>query len=174
MLPLGISMSEVISILDKLYLWQVTMVSSIAMLILGFTGQGVTGFEIIEGKENLAIMAGMGFMAVSILLRYLPPPNRRRQENGRPKVAISAQQMALCSGISDWTDFDDAAQAIIPDHKLTLKALQVKSVELRLELGTLQGLLMRRISVDGHHQLKYRYDDATTFVGEDTTERGRR
>ncbi len=149
------------------------MVASIAMLILGFTGQGITGFEIIEGKENLAIMGGMGLMAVSILLRYLPPPHRRRTENGRPKIAISSQQMALCSGLSDWTDFSEAAQTVIPDHKLPLKALKVKNVELRLELGTLQGLLMRRISEDGDHQLKYRYDDATVFVGEDTTERGR-
>ena len=164
-------MNEVIAMLDKLHMWQVTMVMSVALLILGFTGEGVTGFHIIEGKEDWAIVAGLAFMGISVLLRYLPPPNRRTASSDRPRVAISAQQMALCSSFTEWTDFSDASQAVVPDNKLPLKELRKKNVELRLELGTLQGLLKRRVSDAGNHQVCYRYDDTTGFVDADVVER---
>ena len=155
-------MNDALAILDKLYLWQVTLFLSLILLMLGFTGEGITGIEITEGKEDLAIVAGLAFMAVSVLLKYVPPPERRR--NGRPKVAVSAQQVGLASRFTEWVDFDDAAKVLIPDHKLPLKALKLKNVELRLELATLQGLLMRRVDEFGKHQLRYRYDDETTFT----------
>ena len=163
-------MNEVQSILEKLKVWQFTMLASGILLVLGFTGEGF-GYELMEGKSNQAIMAGMGFAAASILLRYLPPADRRHQKTDRPTIAISAQQMGLASGLTEWTAFEVAAKTKIPDHKLTHPALRKKVVELRLELATFQGLLMRRMNEDGHHEVKYRYNDETVFQGEDVTER---
>ena len=165
-------MNDIQAALDKLNVWQFTMLASGVLLALGFTGSGF-GFELIAGKEDMAIMAGMGFAAASVLLKYIPPPEARDlRQNNRPKIAISAQQMALASSIADWTDFQKIAENVkIPDHKLPHPALKIKVVELRLELATLQGLLMRRIDEGGHHEVKYRYDDETVFQGEDVTER---
>ena len=143
-----------LALLDKLKLWQFTLLLSVFLGVLGFTGN--FGDEnILAGKEDMAIYGFFGLLAVTILLRYLPPPDRR--DNGRPKQAISPTQTALCSQVTEWTEFGQAAELKTPDHKLNLAALKRKNTELRLELGTLQGLLVRQVDESGKHLLKYRW-----------------
>ena len=72
-----------VKLLDKLKLWQFTLFLSICLGMLGFTGEWVlTKDSILDGKEDTAIVGFFVLLAVSILLRYLPPPERRRNGNG--------------------------------------------------------------------------------------------
>jgi len=158
--------NDALKILDRLYLWQITLICSIVLMMLGFTGHSLAGFDIIVGKEDLAIMAGIGFMAVSVLLRYAPPPDRRKNSS-RPRVAISATQMALAAQFPDWIEFLTAAQtAVIPDHNLKSAEKNILINELRLELGTMQGLLERKVK-DGEHFIRV-IADKTRFIRDDS------
>lgn len=156
-------MFDIQAILEKLFLWQLTLIMAVSMLALGFTGQGIFGeADILKGKENLAIIGGFGMMAVTVLLRYLPPPQRRGEDNSRPHVAISPTQTALCAQIVDWTLFDEAANLRTADWELNKDELRIKNTEIRLELGTVQGLLMRKVDESGKHLVMYRYADERT------------
>ena len=71
-----------VKLLDKLKLWQFTLFLSICLGTLGFTGEWVlTKDSILDGKEDTAIVGFFVLLAVSILLRYLPPPERRHNGN---------------------------------------------------------------------------------------------
>ena len=106
-----------------------------------------------------------GFYDDSQGLRYLPPPEARGRHGDRPAISISPTQTGLASRFTEWTDFSEAAETTTSDHDLNKADLQRKNTELRLELATVQGLIMRRVTDDGVHQVKYRYtEDATTYV----------
>ena len=151
-----------LSILERLKLWQMLLVFSVMLGTLGFTGADLFGSAIIEGKENYAIVGFFVLLGFSILLRYIPPPAARARQ--RPQITISATQTALCSRIIEWTNFETAAELNTPDDDLKVRDLRLKNTALRLELGTAQGLLMRRVNETGEHEVKYRYtDDATMF-----------
>ena len=154
-----------VALLEKLKLWQFTLLLSVFLGALGFTGKGLLGAEnVLEGKENMAIFGFFSLLSVSILLRYLPPPERRGGD--RPQMAISPTQTALCSQITEWTPFEEAAEINTLDNKLQLAELKRKNTELRLELATLQGLLVRQVDGNGKHLVKYRWaSDDTTFIG---------
>lgn len=159
-------MDDIKALLDKLYLWQLTFILSLSLLSMYFTGDTLFGGEIEEGaaRANAALYLGIGLLAATIGLRYIPPPNKRINGD-RPKTAISPVQMALCAQITELTLFEEAAKLITPDHDLELDELRLKNTEIRLELATLQGLLIRKVNDTGQHLVKYRYsDDATSFV----------
>ena len=68
-----------VKLLEGLKLWQFTLFLSVVLGMLGFTGESIVNDNsILEGKENMAIMGFFVLLAVTILLRYLPPPERRR------------------------------------------------------------------------------------------------
>ena len=145
-------------------LWQFSVFGSFCLLSLGFTGDIPFSTESLNGgQENMAIFVGVVFFVATCVLKYLPPPEIRQRSN-RPNVAISPTQMGLVSRFTDWTDFDVAALEVTPDHKLTKLKLEVKNTELRIELATLQGIIMRRVVEDGTHQVKYRNGESTTWV----------
>ncbi len=156
---------DIIALLDKFKLWQFTLLMSIVLLSLGFTGQSlIPGDEIVlAGKENMAIAVGVVCLILTCILKYLPPPESRSRGE-RPTIAISSTQTALAASLQDWTTFAEAAQRTTADHKLPVARLRTKNTELRLELATLQGLLMRDVDGDGNHLVKYRYSDETTYV----------
>lgn len=155
---------EFMTLLDKFKLWQFTLALSVILLALGFTGTViVSDDEIIEGQETTAIILGALILLVSVGLRYIPPPERRNGTRN-PFIAISATQTALSCSIVEWTEFGDASKFTTTDHTLNKDDLQIKNTSLRLELATMQGLLMRKVDDKGRHLLKYRYsDDATVF-----------
>ena len=157
-------MDEVAKYANMFKLWQFSLFASFCLLSLGFTGDIPFSEETLNaGQENMAIFIGVVFFAATCGLRYLPPPETRQRKN-RPSVAISPTQIGLASRFTDWTNFDDAALEVTPDHKLTKLKLEVKNTELRIELGTLQGIIMRRVTEDGTHQVKYRNGDSTTWA----------
>ena len=145
-------------------LWQFSLFGSFCLLSLGFTGDIPFSEETLNaGQENMAIFVGVVFFVATCGLKYLPPPEIRRRKD-RPNVAISPTQMGLVSRFTDWTDFDVAAKEKTPDGRLSKADLEVKNTELRIELATLQGIVMRRVAPDGTHQVKYRNGDSTTWV----------
>ena len=157
-------MEDVAKYANMFKLWQFSLFASFCLLSLGFTGDIPFSTESLnDGQENMAIFVGVVFFMATCGLKYLPPPEIR-QRKSHPKVAISPTQIGLVSRFADWTDFDVAARERTPDHKLPKAALETKNTELRIELATLQGIVMRRVSEDGTHQVKYRNGDATTWI----------
>lgn len=131
---------------------------------LGFTG-GVpfTDIELRDGKGQAAIWGGLLFFVGCVVLRYLPPPQRRAEE--RARVAISSTQIALVSRFDEWVSFEEASIAETTDARLSKVELIKKNTELRLELATLQGILQRRVSDKGLHEVRSRYaDDKTVLI----------
>ena len=147
--------------IEKLYLWQFSLLVSLALMALGFTGDiPFTDVALREGKETMAILAGVAFFGLTVVLRYIPVPDARRRNGNRSRVAIHQTQIALISRFSDWTDFDEAAQVVTSDYDLTEAELRVKNTELRIELATHQGIAMRQVTSEGTHQIKWRPEDA--------------
>lgn len=149
---------------SKLRLWHFSIFCSGFMFFLGFTGTiPFLDSHLLGGKDSLAILAGVVMFAASVIMTYFPPPERRKGPD-RPQIAVSPDQIALAAKFKDWTHFDDAVE----ENKLDDEHGE-KVVQLRIELATMQGLLMRRIDEEsGKHQIRYRYaDDTTTFVGDD-------
>ena len=156
---------QVTELFSKLYLWQFSLIVSLALLSLGFTGNlPFSEQELNDGQENMAIFVAVVFFIATCVLKYMPPPETRQRSNRGPSVAISPTQIGLISRFTDWTNFEDAALEVTPDHKLSKAALEVKNTELRIELGTLQGIAMRQVTDKGVHQVKYRNGgDATQW-----------
>lgn len=153
------------SLLDKLYLWQLTFLLSLSGFSMYFTGDSLFAGGISDGeeKEIMALLCGFALLAITVLLKYIPPP-QRRGDNKRPKIAISPTQMALVAQLEELTPFTEAAQTKTSDYDLDKTKLLLKVTELRLELATLQGLLIRKVDDSGRHMVQYRYvDDKTTF-----------
>ena len=157
-------MDRAIEFANAFKLWQFSLFASFCLLSLGFTGDIPFSTESLnDGQENMAILVGLVFFVATCGLKYLPPPEIR-QRKSYPKVAISPTQIGLVSRFADWTDFDVAARERTPDHKLSKSELETKNTELRIELATLQGIVMRRVTEDGTHQVKYRNGDTTTWI----------
>ena len=157
-------MDKVIELANSLKLWQFSLLVSITLLLLGFTG-GVpfTELELRDGEGQAAIIAGVVFFIATCVLKYIPPPEVRHRVS-RPSVAISPTQIGLISRFADWIDFDAAAKEKTPDSKLPKAQLEIKNTQLRIELATLQGIAMRRVTAEGVHQVKYRNGESTTWV----------
>ena len=146
-------------LLQKLMLWQILLVLGVAAPFASHYGWGI--------DINYAVILFVGFTAVSIVVRYFPPPDTKR--NGRPKIAISAHQSAFCSQFDDWVEFDVAASGKFdgPEDNETAKHCHQKLRELRLELGTAQMILERKIEGGKHYVKYFRADEQTTFVPSD-------
>lgn len=156
---------DIQALLNKLYLWQLTFILSLSSFSMYFTGDTLFGGEIGEGdaKEQMALVCGFTALAVSILLRYIPPAKRRESER-HIRTSISPTQMALCAQITELIPFMEAAKIKTSDYDLNKNELLIKNTEIRLELATLQGLLIRKVDDNGQHLVQYRYvDDKTTF-----------
>ena len=154
-------MEDVAKYANMFKLWQFSLFGSFCLLSLGFTGDIPFSTESLnDGQENMAILVGLVFFVATCGLKYLPPPEIR-QRKSHPKVAISPTQIGLVSRFTDWIDFDVAARERTPDHKLSKSDLETKNTELRIELATLQGIVMRRVAKDGTHQVKYRNGDTS-------------
>ncbi len=72
-------LEQILAILNKVRLWHVSLFFALVLLGFGFTGRSVVSEnEIIEGKEELAIIMGVVFFVATLLLRYFPPPEDKQ------------------------------------------------------------------------------------------------
>lgn len=145
------------SLYNKIKFWQITTVIAIALLGLGFTGNAIfIDTEVLEGKENAAIYGGFATLIASIILRYVPAPERRILS--RTKANVSPAQAALASQIVEWIPTEKAAGFVTADYTLDLALLRCKNTELRIKLGLLQGILKSRVNNSGKQEIRYRYN----------------
>ena len=78
----NLEMNAFTSLFGRFYLWQICIAISIILLGLGFTGQSmVAGYEIIEGKENLAIGVGVCFFILGCVFRLVPMPASKDKDD---------------------------------------------------------------------------------------------
>ena len=64
--------NDVLKLLDRIKLWQLTFILSAAALIAGFTGE-LHGYKVLDGREDMAIYVGIGGIILSVILRTFPP-----------------------------------------------------------------------------------------------------
>ena len=145
------SPSEAFRFLEKLKLWQLTFVMSVVGLVAGFTGS-FYDYQLIPGRENLAIYLGIGGIILSIVLRMIPGPETKLTgyQNTSPL------QVGFASQFKDWTSFEDACEVSTPDWDLDDDEKLEKLNQLRIELASYQGLLDRKIGGDGLHYIRFR------------------
>ena len=145
------SPSEAFKFLEKLKLWQLTFVMSVVGLVAGFTGS-FYDYQLIPGRENLAIYLGIGGIILSIVLRMIPGPETKLTgyQNTSPL------QVGFASQFKDWTSFEDASKTPTPDWDLDDDEKLEKLNQLRIELASYQGLLDRKIGGDGLHYIRFR------------------
>ena len=145
------SPSEAFRFLEKLKLWQLTFVMSVVGLVAGFTGS-FYDYQLIPGRENLAIYLGIGGIILSIVLRMIPSPETKLTgyQNTSPL------QVGFASQFKDWTSFEDASKTPTPDWDLDDDEKLEKLNQLRIELASYQGLLDRKIGGDGLHYIRFR------------------
>ena len=145
------SPSEAFKFLEKLKLWQLTFVMSVVGLVAGFTGS-FYDYQLIPGRENLAIYLGIGGIILSIVLRMIPGPETKKTgyQNTSPL------QVGFASQFKDWTSFEDASKMPTPDWDLDDDEKLEKLNQLRIELASYQGLLDRKIGGDGLHYIRFR------------------
>lgn len=149
-------MNELLNILNKIKFWQLTFLVAVILLGLGFTGGAILfDTQVLEGKENSAIYGGFGTLLLSIVLRFIPPPERKRV--AREHAAVTPAQAALGARFTEWTSFETATGHLTPDHKLTAAQAKRKIVELRIKLAIQQGVLKQRVTTDGTHEIRYNY-----------------
>lgn len=68
-------MDQLQAILEKFKLWQISLVLSILLLTLGYTGEiRIFDKHILEGYEEYAIWGGLIFFILAAILRYIPKP----------------------------------------------------------------------------------------------------
>lgn len=120
-------------------------------LVAGFTGE-FYNYELIPGRENLAIYLGTGGIILSIFLRMIPAPETYAKDYEN----ISPLQMGFASQFKDWTSFEAACEVSTPDWELYDDEKLEKLNQLRIELASYQGLLDRKIGPDGLHYIRFR------------------
>ena len=65
-------MRELFKIFEKLYLWQITIVIALFLLVLGFTGDTpYIDVELRDGRSEMAISDGVLFFLLGIILRMV-------------------------------------------------------------------------------------------------------
>jgi hypothetical protein len=65
-------MKEFIKIFEKLYLWQITIIVSLFLIVLGFTGDiPYIDVELRAGRSVMAINAGIVFFLLGINLKLM-------------------------------------------------------------------------------------------------------
>lgn len=150
-------MNELLNLFGKVKFWQLMFIVSVVLLTLGFTGSAIwLDLQVLEGKETTAIYGGYGTLLASVVLRFIPAPERK--DAARHRAAVTPIQASLASKFPQWTKFDAAVQVHTPDHKLSIADLRIKNTELRLKLAALQGILRWRMNSDGEHEVRYRYN----------------
>jgi hypothetical protein len=124
---------------------------SVVGLVAGFTGS-FYDYQLIPGRENLAIYLGIGGIILSIVLRMIPSPETKLTgyQNTSPL------QVGFASQFKDWTSFEDASKTPTPDWDLDDDEKLEKLNQLRIELASYQGLLDRKIGGDGLHYIRFR------------------
>lgn len=143
--------NESIKLLENLKLWQLTFILSVVGLAAGFTGS-IYDWQLIPGTENLAIWLGCGGLVISIILRTFPPREAKEKEYNN----TSPLQVGFASQFKEWTTFEDACTIKTPDWDLDDPEKLEKLNQLRIELGSYQGLFDRKIGSDGLHYIRFR------------------
>jgi len=151
-------------IIGAFRLWHFLIVVGVVSFLLGVVGEWQGMFKIEEDFRIIAIMGGFFFSGYAGVMAWLKPLERNGKKSA-PTITISPQQMAFCAQFDEWTSFDDAAQAPGPDDDEKVAEKTVKIKQLRIEIGTSQGILDRKIE-NGLHMVRYhKAGDRTTFAG---------
>ena len=65
-------MNKIIEIFNKLYLWQISIIISVFLLVLGFTGDiPYVDIELRPGRSRDAITGGVIFFLLGINLKFM-------------------------------------------------------------------------------------------------------
>lgn len=151
------SLDKVLQLLHRLKLWQIVLCLGVGAPFASHYGWGL--------GIHYAVLVFIGLLATSIIIRYFPPPEPKEAPKGAT-IAISPAQTAFCAQYAEWVEFTEAASEPYkgPEDALKLADVRQKCRELRLELGTAQGLIHRKLENGKHHVRFHRADEATTFV----------
>lgn len=141
-------MADFFKMLDNIKVWQLFFGVGVALIVLGLTGE-VRNVTLIAGEELNAILIGLGFVVLSVIIRMTPDPLKPR------RVEVSAAQLEFASKFVDWEAYDDATHDLLySDHLLESNEKSVKISELRIELALLQGLLEVKTE-NGQRKIRY-------------------
>lgn len=128
-------MADFFKMLESIKVWQLFFVVGVALIVLGLTGE-VRDVTLIAGEELNAILIGLGFVVLSVIIRMTPDPLKPR------RVEISAAQLEFASKFVDWEAYDAATHDLLySDHLLESDEKSVKISTLRIDLALAQGLL---------------------------------
>jgi len=150
-----VTLDNVATLMQKLKFWQVLMLVGIAAPLASHYGWGI--------DINYAVLIFIGLTGCSVIVRYFPPPEAKKIEP-TTKISISAQQTGFCSQFVDWTEFAEASKEVGPEDAKKLNDVRVKVKELRLEIGTVQGLLDRDFKNGKHYVRWHKAADGTIFL----------
>lgn len=146
-----------LKVFERLKLWQILLTIGVAAPALSHYGWNI--------GVHYAILLLVGFAILAIIVRYFPPPDTSKPG---PKISISPHQTAFCAQFDQWVEFTVAAEKFKgPDDDEKLARHRVKNRELRIELGTAQGLINRKLENGKHYIQFHRAEDATTYVPSD-------
>ena len=143
---------EAFKFLEKLKLWQLVFVMSAVGLAAGFTGE-FYDYQLIPGKENLAIYVGLGGIVLAVVLRMIPSP----ETSTTGYQNTSPLQVGFASQFTEWTSFEAACLVPTSDWELDDEEQLEKLNQLRIELASYQGLFERKI-VAGRHFIRFKTD----------------
>lgn len=146
---------SITTLLQKLKLWQVVLVLGVAAPIASHYGW--------EIPQLHALGVFVVMTSAAVVIRYFPPPEPSERRYA-PNTVISAHQTAFCSQFKDWTPFEDAVATLGPEDNDTHKRRLTEIKQLRLELGTAQRILMRKVENGRYYVKYYRADDDITHT----------
>jgi|TARA_Y100000310_G_scaffold261629_1_gene271055 hypothetical protein len=148
------TLEEIAELAQKLKLWQVLLVLAVCSPFAANLWADL--------PMSQAIVLFAGLIGIAVIVRYFPPPESKK--NGVPKISISAAQTGFCSQFTGWTSFEDAVAESGPEDDKKLAEIKTKVKELRIEIGTVQGLLERTFK-DGEHYVRWhKANDKTAFL----------
>ena len=145
---------DLIDLFQSLKFWQILVVLGIAAPMASHYGWDIS--------QVYAISLFIGLITLATIVRYFPPPEPKKRPSS--PIAVSAAQTAFCSQFLEWTPFLEAAKSKGPEDDKKVADLKEKCRELRLEIGTVQGLLERKVE-NGDHYVRF-YNDSTTYIKE--------
>jgi len=150
-------------IIGAFRLWHFLIVVGVVSFLLGVVGEWQGMFSIEQDFRIIAILGGFFFSGYAGVMAWLKPLERNGKKS--PSITISPQQTAYAAQFTEWTSFDDASVAPGPDDDLKVAEKTVKIKQLRIEIGTSQGILDREIQ-NGLHMVRFhKAGDRTTFAG---------
>ena len=149
------TLDNIAVLMQKLKFWQVLMLVGFAAPLASHYGWGI--------DINYAVLIFLGLTGCAVVVRYFPPPEPKKLESP-PKISISAQQTGFCSQFVDWTEFAEASKEVGPEDNKKLSDVRIRVKELRLEIGTVQGLLDRDYKNGKHYVRWHKTADGADFI----------